>query len=277
MNYTNQELQQLHNVLYDILGEIIRVCDLLNIPYFIIGGTAIGAFYWKSIIPWDDDIDIGMTRKNYERFLREAPSILEKGFFLQWFETDYHTPHYFAKVMREGTIFIEKDFKDLDVHRGIYIDIFPFDKVPDNKTLQAVHRIFCNFWNCCFMAKEVWMWKHICKCDIEEPTNRSFFPCLATWGVTKALSKRSIYRILSWCQGYFNNGKHKYYNMVLMPRDHISVQSINTPQRMSLGPHNVWAPSDIETYLRSHYNNLRKHLPKDEQINHRPIFLSFKL
>ena len=59
--YTKEELQALHRELYDILRETIRVCEEHDIRYFLIGGTAIGALYDQAILPWDDDIDIGMT------------------------------------------------------------------------------------------------------------------------------------------------------------------------------------------------------------------------
>ena len=71
--YTAEELDLLHTELYDILGETIRVCQKHDIPYFVIGGTAIGALYDQGILPWDDDIDIGMTRENYNKFLKVAP------------------------------------------------------------------------------------------------------------------------------------------------------------------------------------------------------------
>ena len=74
--YTAEELDLLHAELYDILGETIRVCQKHNIPYFVIGGTAIGALYDQAILPWDDDIDIGMTRENYNKFLKVAPGEL---------------------------------------------------------------------------------------------------------------------------------------------------------------------------------------------------------
>ena len=53
--YTAEELDLLHTELYDILGETIRVCQKHDIPYFVIGGTAIGALYDQGILPWDDD------------------------------------------------------------------------------------------------------------------------------------------------------------------------------------------------------------------------------
>ena len=67
--YKNDELAMLHKTLHEILAEVIRICNKHDIPYFMIGGSAIGAFFYNDIIPFDDDIDIGMTRENYERFL----------------------------------------------------------------------------------------------------------------------------------------------------------------------------------------------------------------
>ena len=69
MRYDEKDLKQLHTMLYQILAEIDRVCKKHDIPYFIQGGSAIGAFYNKGIVPWDDDVDVGMTRENYNRFL----------------------------------------------------------------------------------------------------------------------------------------------------------------------------------------------------------------
>lgn len=126
--YTAEELDLLHAELYDILGETIRVCQKHNIPYFVIGGTAIGALYDQAILPWDDDIDIGMTRENYNKFLKVAPGELGPSYFLSWIETDPHTPYYFAKVKKNDTLFVEEMFKNVPMHPGIFVDIFPFDK-----------------------------------------------------------------------------------------------------------------------------------------------------
>ena len=94
--YTPQELEQLHKALYEILGEIVRICEKHQIPFFVIGGTAIGALYDKAILPWDDDIDIGMKREDYNRFLKVAPQELDSRYFLSWIETDPHSTYNFA-------------------------------------------------------------------------------------------------------------------------------------------------------------------------------------
>lgn len=273
--YTPEELQQLHTELYGILAEIKRVCEECGIPYFIQGGSAIGAFFEKAILPWDDDIDIGLTRKNYNRFLKEAPRHLSHDYFLQWVGTDPHTPYYFAKVKKNNTMFVEGDFAKLDIHNGIFIDVFPYDKVPDNLQLQKIHRTVSNFLNCCFMGKDIWMWKHFGKCQIVHPTNRGPIPCFFNRLIDLLFTKKAIYRMLCAVQGMFNSWNTEYYNMVLMPKDHISVKSIEHPQKTAFGPLTVSAPSDLETYLRHHYRNLRRYIPKEEQQNHRPTYLSF--
>jgi lipopolysaccharide cholinephosphotransferase len=275
--YTQEELRRVHAELYSILAEIIRVCEKCGIPYFIQGGSAIGAFFENAILPWDDDIDIGMTRKNYKRFLREAPKVLGPEYFLQWVGCDPHTPFYFAKVRKNNTLFVENDFAKLDIHNGIFIDVFPYDKVPDNIILQKFHRILSNFFNCCFMGKDIWMWKHLGKCQIKNPTNRGAIPCFFNRLVDILFTKKAIYRMLSVVQGMFNSWNTKYYNMVLMPKDHISVKSIENLQKIKFGDLTVSAPSDLETYLRHHYSNLRRYIPKEEQQNHRPTYLSFDL
>ena len=99
-HYSSQELEKLHEVLYEILAEVVRVCTKHDIPYFVIGGTAIGALYDKAILPWDDDIDIGMKRDDYERFLQIAPRELGQDYFLSWLGTDPRTPYHFTKVKK---------------------------------------------------------------------------------------------------------------------------------------------------------------------------------
>lgn len=206
--YTPDELKRLHETLYDLLAEIHRVCTILDIPYFIQGGTAIGAFFEQAILPWDDDIDIGLTRTNYERFLREAPAVLGEQYFLRWPGSEPHTPYYFAKLMRRGTQFIDEVFMPVPMEKGIYVDIFPFDRVPDRPWLQRLHRTACNFLNCCFIGKELWLWKYFRKPQVREPHDRNIVACWCNWLVDVFVPKRTIYLCLSRLQSMFGGGEN---------------------------------------------------------------------
>ena len=275
MKYAQEDLQRLHSELYATLAEIIRVCEVCHIPYFIQGGSAIGALYNKGIVPWDDDIDVGMTRENYERFLREAPAHLSSDYFLEWFGTEANTPFYFAKVKRNNTLFVEEIWRHMDIHHGIFVDIFPYDRIPDNAWLEKLHRFSAKFWINCFMAKEVWLWRHCGRCEIDEPLPKSWLGCLVIRAVVSVMSRKAIYEKMNRVLGRYNHCNTERVNIVRMPKDQIASADIENTVEMEFGGMMVKAPRNIEVYLRHHYPNLRPVLPEEEQINHTPYKLSF--
>ena len=113
----------------DVAKEIKRVCDENDIQYFLCFGTMLGAVRHQGFIPWDDDLDIGMMRSEYERFLEIAPRKLKPEYVVQ---TWYNTPEYplpFAKVRKRGTVYLEGKHSLLK-ENGFYVDVFPFDYLP---------------------------------------------------------------------------------------------------------------------------------------------------
>ena len=275
MKYPKEDLQRLHQELYRTLAEVIRVCEICHIPYFIQGGSAIGALYNKGIVPWDDDVDVGMTRENYERFLREAPAHLAPQYFLEWFGSEPNTPFYFAKVKCNNTLFVEEIWRHMDIHHGIFVDIFPYDRIPDNPLLERLHRFEVKFWVNCFMGKEVWLWKHCGKCEIDEPLPKSWIGCAAIRAVVSVMSRKAIYRVMNRVMGRYNRCNTLRVNIARMPKDQIARADIENPVEMEFGGMMVKAPRNIEVYLRHHYPNLRPVLPEEEQVNHAPYKLSF--
>lgn len=127
-------LQEHQQALLCLLQEFDRVCKKLDIPYFLFAGTLLGAVRHDGFIPWDDDVDVLMRRKDYDRFLQEAPGQLkQESFFLQP-EFSAHFPMFFSKLRLNGTTCLEKYHpKDPLVHQGVYMDIFPCDHACDSK------------------------------------------------------------------------------------------------------------------------------------------------
>lgn len=275
MKYNSDILRRLHAELMDVMREVVRVCDVAGIPYFIQGGTAIGAHFFDDIVPWDDDIDLGMTRENYERFLREAPALLAKDYHLQEFTNEPDTPFYFAKVRKRGTRFVESEWVGLPIEDGIYIDIFPYDRIPDNRSLERKQRSRVRFWVNCFTAKSVWLWRWFGRANNGVVMPKSMLSCAAIRLVTAFMSKEQIYNRLRCELTRYNDTQASRYNIVRMPKDMISVQAIENPERRRFGDMEVWAPSDLETYLRNHYGDIQKWLPEDKRLNHAPEQLSF--
>ena len=111
-----------------LLREFDRVCKQLNISYVLYAGTLLGAVRHEGFIPWDDDLDVLMLREDYNRFLAEAPAVLDTETFYLQKEFSAHWPLFFSKLRLNGTTCLEKVHpKDSQMHQGIYIDIFPCD------------------------------------------------------------------------------------------------------------------------------------------------------
>lgn len=122
-----QELKRLKQIELDMFQQYICICRKHHLQYFIVGGTCLGAVRHKGFIPWDDDMDVGMPRKDYEKFLAIAQRELPDSIFLQTHKTDPEYPLSFAKLRNSDTTFVERSIRNLKINHGIYIDIFPLD------------------------------------------------------------------------------------------------------------------------------------------------------
>lgn len=122
-------LIKLQNTELEILVNIDDFCKKHNIKYSLYGGTLIGAVRHQGFIPWDDDIDIVMTRSEYIRFCDVWKNYHIQGYYLEHYETDGFTQNTHAKIRKNGTMLLS-DIEDENLgHHGIWIDIFIIDKV----------------------------------------------------------------------------------------------------------------------------------------------------
>lgn len=127
-------------ILVNILQVIDRFCREHKLKYSLAYGTLLGAVRHKGFIPWDDDIDIMMPREDYE-FLRknfEHPII---KLISEQDSKDYAYP--FVKIYDDRTLVKERS--DLSTPFGLYIDIFPIDGMPSNKTIRRMYTSYFHF------------------------------------------------------------------------------------------------------------------------------------
>lgn len=132
-------IDKLHIVDLNILKEVIAVCEEYHLLYYALGGTMLGAIRHKGFIPWDDDIDIGMPRENYEAFLKIAPTVLNKRLKLVNFRTDPQYHYYITRVLDTSTKVVETRYKHEGKYTHASIDIFPLDGSPNNPIIRKFY------------------------------------------------------------------------------------------------------------------------------------------
>lgn len=126
------KIKKVQNVQLEILLEFDKICKKHDIKYQLFAGTLLGAVRHDGFIPWDDDIDVCLLRKDYEKFKQLCTRDLNTKYFLQTYETDKNYIMQFAKIRKNNTIFRENSTAECEIHQGVYIDIFPMDNImPD--------------------------------------------------------------------------------------------------------------------------------------------------
>lgn len=125
-------LRPLWDALLDIHDEVRAICVRHSIPYWAVGGTALGAMRHQGFIPWDDDFDIAMKRSDYELFMRVYSKELPAHMHCRCFELGDDSPLALCKIVDGRADLLERVQKEtsLQLTDGIFLDIFPIDGLP---------------------------------------------------------------------------------------------------------------------------------------------------
>ena len=134
----SDQLRALQDTLIEIVDDFVRICDAHQLRYSLGGGSALGAVRHGGMIPWDDDIDINMPRRDYERFIQLFSQEYSNRY---WIHTPSSTSNYgllLARIRKKGTsVKTKEDFFNDEC--GAFIDIFIVDNVPNHRPLRALH------------------------------------------------------------------------------------------------------------------------------------------
>lgn len=252
-------LEQLHDELLNIMIEVDKLCRKHKITYFLSGGTLLGAVRDKGFIPWDDDLDIMMLRKDYESFIyysKELPHpyrALCLNNFAGW-------SYPFIKV-ENTTTYVEDDYRH--IQHGAFVDIFPIENIPANKEEQK---------------RIIWKMK--------------FLDLLRGTGTKKKFKPGEKYRFLKLLIAPYANYKGSYYFANKMNEFAKKIDAENRESELngvllatSYGsrefvPREVFAegievkfeklatlvPQGFDVYLSQLYGDYMKYPPREQQV-----------
>lgn len=139
MDYSDAKLkvQRMQKVIFKIMCDIDDFCKENNIRYYLSGGTCLGAVRHHGFIPWDDDGDLMMPRKDYEKFLEIFPARYPEKYGVGAIAIDPEWVRPYARVWDKNSVWRSTNLQDKEM--GIFVDIFPIDGLPQNPRKRKLH------------------------------------------------------------------------------------------------------------------------------------------
>lgn len=269
--YSEEELKEIQKLESDALKVILEICRKIDVECFLIGGTALGAIRHNDFIPWDDDIDVGMIRNDYVKFLKEAPEYLPNNYYLQTPYNNKVNPYFYSKLRINGTRFVEFCNRKLKMHHGVYVDIFPFDEVPDNdeenkkhfKKAQKLLKLFV-LRQSPDMSKKAKTGKEKIKAVIRK---------FAHVFIQIIPHDYLIFKIDDHIQKY-NGTEQKAFacmNFPVWKTEYIQKKDLYPLLKHKFGNIDVMIPNNYDIYLSTHYGEYMKLPPVNKRFGHKPF------
>lgn len=258
-------LQRLQEVQQDLAARLVDYCNANDLEIFLVAGSALGAARDGGMIAWDDDIDLGMLRPDYEKLITRLTQEPMPGVFLQCSRTEPDFPYTFIKLRLDGTKIEEYLSLGDKFNNGIFVDIFPYDAVPDSavfKKLLILILKVCDFFVLSFNRQ------------LALGATRPLFRHLRLLALALrpvlpiSLVARLRERALKWAW----NGKwqrlasYHMYSLHDAKRTETTLATLVPPRLMKFGQRQMPVPADCETYLTGLFGDYRQLPPVELRV-----------
>ena len=275
--YDSITLKKIQGMELDIVKDFISVCKKHDLVYFGLAGTGIGALRHKGFIPWDDDIDIGLPRRDYEKLLSVFQTEHSDKYVVGNAETFQNYPLMTTRLMLKGTKFVDQSLKNVNCDLGIFLDLYAFDNIPDDD------KIFKR------QAWSTWFWsKLLILYYIAFPVlpfrggvkKIAHFLCMIVHGFLKLfhISPRWIYDRCKKASTKYNGTETKRMAYMCDTSPYINMISRETSFPLveyDFEDIKLNFPKDIKQMLTFVYGDYMQLPPEEKRKNHYPYCLDF--
>ncbi len=256
-------MTELQSRLLCVLKWFHELCKKENLVYYAQGGTVLGAVRHKGFIPWDDDIDVGMPRKDYEKFIKLSEKVNKHSQFIIEFsgkKKDFVYPY--CKIYDRTTTLVENT--RYKTKRGIYIDVFPIDGIGNTleesinnfKKVDKMINLLCT--RVCAIRKERSWYKNIAillsRCIPE-----SMFSTLDLMKKIETLSKQKEYDKYDFVANLCGN----WHEKEIMDKKWVEKPILCKFENMQ-----IFIPGNYDAYLTRMYGDYMKLPPIEKRCTH---------
>jgi putative licD-family phosphotransferase len=261
------DIKIIQDKILSILKEFINICEENNLTYYALGGTLLGAVRHKGFIPWDDDIDIGMPREDYEKFKKIAPSLLSSNLKI------VNNP-----LNLDITQLVDKNVvvKLVNSESNVFIDVFPLDGYPEKASFSAK-----------FHSYKVLFQRMLCKISVLdqlEDKNRGTLENLIvkiskTLRIQKVLPKdalvKNLHKVIQKydfkTSSYVGNVLGRYRVREIVPREYFK-----EPISLAFEDTMINCPTKYKEYLTEIYGDYMTLPPEEDRVAHNLELVSLK-
>ena len=270
--YTDEQIKNIQNIEKELLIEFIRICKQLELDYVIYGGTLLGYEKYKGFIPWDDDIDVALPRESYDRFILEAEKVVGEQYCIQSPQNCKLSPYPYTKLRKRGTHFVEYHNRNIRIENGIYIDIYPVDKIPDDEQLRKKQfrlvRLWIRLYVCrqsrLYEKKEAGIWGK-CKNILR------FVECT----IPKVFSQEYCAKKINHYMTMYNDKPCDRYAALNSPNYNNIYVALYPLEEGVFEGIKVKLPGNYQDHLTRRYGDYSNLPPEGERIGHVPYKLEY--
>ncbi|SEH64783.1 lipopolysaccharide cholinephosphotransferase [Ruminococcus flavefaciens] len=260
----NINADELHERLLTMAKYFHAFCEENNIDYYMLGGTMLGAVRHKGFIPWDDDMDFGIPRSDYDRFIQLFNEKSKPEYELRFYKNAKNSPMHYAKLIDNRTTLIECNYHNYI--EGLYIDIFPLDVADKNNISERIR-------NKRIMIKHSLIINHCSTISEREIINgRGIAKGLLKIIIKKYAQMRNLNKLHNSLEelmtkrkddnlGYIANYLGAWGEREIVPKSTMGV-----PVLYQFDDTQLYGPEDYDGYLKSLYGKYMELPPKEKRI-----------
>ena len=270
--YTNKQLCLIQSIEIENLRVFIEVCKKMNLEYFVYGGTLLGVEKFNGLIPWDDDIDVALPRESYDRFTKEAHNYLPTEYFIQNPYNCPTCPYPYTKLRRKGTKYVEYANRNVKIDTGIYIDIYPVDRIPDDEKSRKTQFRKVQKWI------HIYVWRQSPLYDRPVPGIMGPIKRVCKWIICNSLKvfpQKYCSNKIDYYMTMYNKTTTKRYAALNSPNYDNIYLNLYPLQKGLFEGLEVNIPGDYKTHLKMRYGDYSELPPPEERIGHVPYILDF--
>lgn len=259
--YEKMSFRETQLATLELLKKIDKICQELDIQYFIMFGTLIGAIRHKGYIPWDDDIDIGIKAKDYKKFVEYFVKNKDKCAPLE-IHNQKTNKDCFYNISRVVDNTYHLEFENMKYTSGTFVDVYPLEGLGKESDLEYWKKRFKKYLilqrgvylNC---APSIWFGKT----KLKRILNLPYMLFARLVGKQFFINRFNKHKRFSWEDS-------EYIGTPCWIRDIFKKEDFDEAIRAPFEDTEVWIPKNYDSILRMAYGDYMKLPPEDKRVPH---------